>query len=313
VAERPIEKVLVYGGTGSQGSPVARRLLEAGFGVRAVTRDLGSEGAGRLRDAGAEVVAGDLGDAGSLRAASEGVDAVFLLVPFFNREPDGGFGYGRNAIDAAKEAGARLLVWNASGEIPPQETGNPGFDVRLRVLDHLQNSGVPYVVLQPTAYMENFLGPWTAPEVAERDTFAYPTPNEVKMQWIATEDVALYVVEAMKNPGVANLELKVSGPERLGGEEVAERFGRALGREITFRAMPPREFGEIIDRAFPGMGEPAAQGYEMAYRNPEMFSTNVDLDAALAKLPIRPTTLEEWVKQHAAAFGARTGATSATA
>lgn len=312
VEGRPIGKVLVYGGTGSQGSPVVRRLVEAGFGVRAVTRDPGSEGAARLREWGAEeVVAADLGDPGSLRAASEGVDAVFLLVPFFNREADGGFGYGRNAIDAAREAGVRLLVWNTSGEIPPQETGNPGFDVRLRLLEHLRTSGVPHVVLQPTAYMENFLGPWTAPEIADQGVFAYPTPGAVRMQWIATEDVALYAVEAMKNPGVANANLKVSGPERLGGEEVAERFGRALGREITFRAMPPGEFGEIIDRAFPGMGEPAAQGYEMAYRNPEMFSTNVDLDAALEKLPIQPTTLEEWVKRHAAAFGTKTGAPTA--
>ena len=197
----------------------------------------------------------------------------------------------------------RLIVWNPSGEIPLQKSGNPGFDVRLGVLEHLEESGVPYVVLQPTAYMENFLGPWTAPEIAEKGVFAYPTPNEVKTQWIATEDVARYVVEAMKNPDVADINLKVSGPEKLDGEEVAERFGRALGREISFRAMPPKEFGEIIDRAFPGMGEPAAQGYEMAYRNPEMFSTNVDLDAVLEKLPIKPTTLEEWVAEHAAAFG----------
>jgi uncharacterized protein YbjT (DUF2867 family) len=271
------------------------------------------EGAGWLAEAGAEVVAGDLGDREAVRAASRGVDAVFLLVPFFNGEADGGLGYGRNAIDAAREAGVRLLVWNPSGEIPPQKTGNPGFDVRVEVLEHLEKSGVPYVVLQPTAYMENFLGPWTAPEIAEKGIFAYPTPNEVRMQWIATEDVALYVVEAMKNPGVANLNLKVSGPERLGGEEVAERFGRALGREITFRAMPPGEFGEIIDRAFPGMGEPAAKGYEMAYQNPEMFSTNVDLDAALERLPIEPTMLEEWVRRHAAAFETRSGARPATA
>ena len=306
-----MEKVLVYGATGSQGSPVARRLLEAGFAVRVITRN--PQGAGWLGEAGVEVVEGDLGDAGSLRAASEGMDAVFLLVPFFNREADGGLGYGRNAIDTAREAGVRLIVWNPSGEIPPQKSGNPGFDVRVGVLEHLEESGVPYVVLQPTAYMENFLGPWTAPEIAEKGVFAYPTPNEVKMQWIATEDVARYVVEAMKHPDVADVNLKTTGPEKLDGEEVAERFGRALGREISFRAMPPKEFGEIIDRAFPGMGEPAAQGYEMAYQNPEMFSTNVDLDAALEKLPIKPTMLEEWVAEHAAAFGARTGASNAAA
>ena len=61
------------------------------------------------------------------------------------------------------------------------------------------------------------------------------------------------------------------------------------------------------------MGEPAARGYEGAYQNPEMFSTNVDLDAALEKLPIKPTRLEEWVAEHAAAVEARNGAASAGA
>jgi len=294
--------VLVYGATGSQGSPVARRLLSEGWRVRVLTRD--PDKAGWLREAGAEVVAGDLGDAESLRAASGGVDAVFLLIPFFG----GGdaLSFGRNAIDAAREAGSGMLVWNASGEIPPAPTGNPGFDVRLEVLGHLEGSGIPHVVLQPTAYMENFLGPWTAPEVARDGVFAYPTPNEVEMQWIATEDVAAFAAAALGRPEVADANLKVCGPERLNGEEIAARFGEALGRGISFRPMPPEEFGAIIDRAFgAGAGEEAARGYAMAYENPELFSSDVDLSAALETLPIQPTPLVQWVRDHEQAFSAR--------
>ena len=260
------------------------------------------EKAAPLREAGAEVFEGDMGDAESLRTASEGVEAVALLVPFFVQSPEDGIRYGKNAIDAAREAGVEILVWNTSGTIPPEKTGNPGFDLRLEVLDHLQNSGVPHVVLQPTAYMENFLGPWTAPEVAEKDTFAYPTPNEVGMQWVATEDVAAFQVEAIRNPGVADANFEVCGPERLHGEDIAERFGAALGREVSFRPMPPEEFGGIIDAAFPGMGEAAAQGYRMAYENPEAFSTNIDVEPVLQKLPVELTSLEEWVRDHRSAF-----------
>ena len=296
------QTILVYGATGSQGSPVARKLLEAGHRVRVLTRR--PEGAGRSADMGAEIVEGDLGDPVSLRGASEGVDAVFLLVPFFTENPTDGTRYGKNAVDAAKEAGAKLLVWNASGEIPPGRSGNPGFDSRIDVLEHLQESGVPYVVIQPTAYMENFLGPWTVTELAEADTFAYPTPNTVEMQWVATDDVAAFAVYALTHPELAPLNIKVAGPERLNGEEVAARMGRALGRDITFRPMPAKEFGEKLDAVFPGMGEPAAQGYAMAYENPEMFSSNVDVDAALEKMPIDLTPLETWVRDHRGAFEA---------
>ena len=193
-------------------------------------------------------------------------------------------------------------MWNASGEIPPGRSGNPGFDSRIDLLEHLQESGVPYVVIQPTAYMENFLGPWTLGELAEADTYAYPTPNTVEMQWVATDDVAAFAVYALTHPELAPLNIKVAGPERLNGEEVAQRMSRALGRDITFRPMPAAEFGEKLDAVFPGMGEPAAQGYAMAYENPEMFSSNVDVDAALEKMPIELTRLETWVREHQEAF-----------
>lgn len=294
------KRVLVYGATGSQGSPVAWLLLEEGARVRVLTRNV--ENARALRDAGAEVFEGDMGDPESLRAASEGMEAASLLVPFFVESPEAGIRYGKNAIDAARQAGVEILAWNTSGTIPPEPTGNPGFDLRLDVLRHLEESGVPYVVLQPTGYMENFLGPWTAPEMAEKGNFAYPTPNEVGMQWVATEDVAAFAVEAIRNPGVANANFEVCGPERLHGEDIAERFGAALGREISFRPMPPEEFGGVIDEAFPGMGESAAKGYAMAYENPEAFSTNIDMGPALEKLPVQLTHLEEWVRRNRAAF-----------
>ena len=291
-------KLLSYGATGSQGRPVAEKLLAAGHEVRILTRDPSKvEG-----PQGAEVVQGDMADAASLAAATGGREGVFLHVPFFTPTPQDGLTYAQNALDAARAAGVKLLVWNASGEIPPARSGNPGFDVRLDILDVVEASGIPYIVLQPTAYMENFFGPWTREELVDSDMFAYPTPNTVEMQWIATEDVGTFATYAFAHPELAPLNLKLSGPERLNGEGVAERFSRALGREIGFRAMPAEEFGRKLDAVFPGMGDGAAQGYAAAYEHPERFSTNVDLDAALEKMPVETTPLETWVRDHAEMF-----------
>ncbi len=291
-------KLLSYGATGSQGRPVAEKLLAAGHEVRILTRDPGKVSGLE----GAEVVQGDMADAASLAAATEGREGVFLHIPFFTPSPQDGLIYAQNALDAARAANVKLLVWNASGEIPPQRSGNPAFDLRLDILDAVKVSGIPYIVLQPTAYMENFFGPWTREEIVEEDTFAYPTPNTVEMQWIATEDVGTFATYAFAHPELAPLNLKLSGPERLNGDRVAERFSRALGRPITFRAMPADEFGRKLDAVFPGMGAGAAQGYAAAYEHPEQFSTNVDLAATLAKMPVETTTLEAWVREHAEMF-----------
>lgn len=292
--------ILVSGATGSQGNPVAHELLDGGFKIRVLART--PDKAADLAAKGAEVVQGDLGDPESLRRAFEGVDGAFMHVPFFSGSPTDGPTFARHFVEAAKAANVKLLVWNASGEIPPARSGNPAMDVRLDLRDLVASSGLPYVILQPTAYMENFLGPWTREELAAQGVFAYPTPLAVKMQWIATADVGKFARAAFERPDVAPLDLKIAGPERLDGEQIAARLTNALGRDVTFRAMPAAEFGEKLDRVFPGMGGGAAAAYEMAWQHPDMMSSNVDVDAALRVLPVRLTTLEQWARQHANAF-----------
>lgn len=63
-------EVLVTGATGTLGSHVARRLLDRGHCVRALSRG------GRVPIAGAEAVRGDLASGEGLEEASRGLDAI---------------------------------------------------------------------------------------------------------------------------------------------------------------------------------------------------------------------------------------------
>ncbi len=295
----PIHNVLVYGANGEQARPVVQRLLQAGHGVRVLVRNPAK--AALLSAIGAEVVVGDLGDLQSLRRASAGMDGVYLQIPFFDPQA----AYGVSAINAAWDAGVQLMVWNPTGAVLPVRTGNPGVDVRLDVLEHLRASALPFIVLQPTVYMENFLGPWTAPELARAGRFAYPIPRAVTLQPISHEDLAAYATAAFARPELAGSIFDVCGPERLNGDDIAERFSAALRRSISFRPMPPREFGDVMDAAFGvGVGEDAVGFYEAVQQNPALLSTDIDLQSTLAALPIRPTSLEDWVRINAAAFQA---------
>ena len=70
-------KVLVTGATGFTGGHLARRLAATGDTVRVVVRH--PDQASALRDAGLDVVGGDLTDAASLERACEGVDVVYNI------------------------------------------------------------------------------------------------------------------------------------------------------------------------------------------------------------------------------------------
>lgn len=292
--------VLVYGATGSQASPVVHELLRRGHKPRVVTRN--AEKAAPLAAAGAEVVVADMGDAERLADVSRGMDAVSLLVPFFINPADAPT-FGRNAIDAARTAGVRLLVWNTSGPMPPERTGDPGIDVRFDIADYLQASGVPHITLQPTAYAENLLGPWTAPFVRNENKVAYPNRPEARVGWIASADVAALIVAALERPGLAGRSYAVSGLENVSGPELAAAFSAALGRPIDYYPLPPRDFGAILDNLFgPGAGVAAAAQYERAWETGQFPSMHVDMAPVLADLPVRMRTLREWVAEHAEAF-----------
>ncbi len=75
--------ILVTGATGNQGGAVARHLLQRGnFAVRAFVRDPNKPAAQALKQAGAELVAGDLNDRDSLDRALQGVSGVFSVQNF---------------------------------------------------------------------------------------------------------------------------------------------------------------------------------------------------------------------------------------
>jgi uncharacterized protein YbjT (DUF2867 family) len=293
--------VLVYGATGSQQGPVVPALLAAGHRAYALTHS--PDKAAALEQAGARAVVADMADAEGLRRASEGMDAVALLVPFILANPHDAVTYAKNAIDAARQAGVKLLVWNTSGFLLPTRVGNPALDSRLDVAEYLRESGVPHIILQPSVYAENLLGPWTAPFVAEHDQVAYPTPAEMPVGWIATRDVAALVVAALERPELAGESFLVSGHENLTGPELAKRFSTGLGRPVRYRAQPPAEFGAILDQLYgPGAGDGAVAVYQGIHDTKQYPPMHADMAPVLAKLPVTLTPIAEWVHQFAPAF-----------
>ncbi|MFD2574225.1 SDR family oxidoreductase [Spirosoma soli] len=294
-------KVLVYGATGSQARAVPAHLLQRGHQPYVLTRTANK--AAQHAEAGAIVVEGDMADGNRLRQLSEGMDAVSLLIPFF-ANPAEVFNYGKQAIDAAKVAGIKLLVWNTSGVIPPVRTGNPAIDVRIDICDYLQQSGLPHIILQPSAYLENLLGPWTAPFVANENRVAYPAPSDMSVSWIASNDVSALVVAALERPELAGANWPISGLENPDGPALAQAFSKGLGRTLTYYAMPPQDFGGILDQLFgPGAGAAAASEYQRMWDFPEQRPTfKANMQPVLEKLPVKMTSISEWVAQHKAAF-----------
>lgn len=113
------------------------------------------------------------------------------------------------------------------------------------------------------------------------------------------------MVAALERPALAGRSFQVIGMENPDGAELAAAFAAALSRPVRYQAMPPAEFGAILDRVFgPGAGTGAASEYERLWHSGENPRLHVSMDTVLAELPVSMLTVRAWVAENADAFNA---------
>lgn len=228
-------RVLVAGATGRFGQ-ITDLLLARGHAVRAATRSPDGPAAARLAAHGAEVVRADFEDRSSLRAAAEGVDAVFASGTAHRAGPAGEERHGRNLADALAAAGAPYLVF-VSGAGADRCTAVPVFDAKRAVERRIAELGLPATVIAPVYLMENLVNPWNRAAL-RAGILPTPVPPALRLQQVATSDVLALAVCAIERPDAVIGERIEVASDAPTGAEAASALTRILGREFTARQLP---------------------------------------------------------------------------
>jgi uncharacterized protein YbjT (DUF2867 family) len=274
--------ILVSGATGQQGGSVARNLLERGFAVRALTRDTEKAAAKELVDLGAEVVSGDLEDRASIERVLAGVYGVFSVQQFWEVGFEGEVRQGILLADAAKEAGVEHLVYSSVGSAH-RETGIPHFDSKWEVEEHVRASGVPYTVLRPVFFMQN----WEMMrEPVLGGTLPQPLDPDKPFQMIDAEDIGVFAARAFDDPeSWIGREVDIAGDE-LTMPEIAGTFSRVIGRNVDYFQVP-----------WDGFEEQMGEEYTIMYRwfNDYGYEANI---AALRDEYPGLASFEQYLRDH---------------
>jgi len=287
--------VLVYGATGTQGGPVARRLLERGDQVRVLTRNAAAatswEGRGaQAAVADLEVAPGGITGGGALAAAHEGVDAVFLQLSASvapSRIPV----MARAALSAAREAGVPHVVMTSSSVIPPAPTGLAAPDARVELLATVRDVFPAAVVLRPTLLLDNFSGPLRG--ALDGGVVPQGVPAHVPVAYISAEDQAAYAVAALDRPQLAGEVLPIAGADAVTGPTLAAVLASALGRHLTYVSMSEEQVRETLAFAGPEVASAVAQMYAWeSTAGAEQLAP--DLSRTRAALGVTPTPLATW-------------------
>ena len=264
----PERKVIaVAGATGAQGGGLVRAILgdpSGGFAVRALTRDINAEKARELANLGAEVVAADLDDAGSLNRAFEGAHGAFCVTFYWAHfSPEKELAQAANMAAAAKHAGLRHVIWSTledtrrwvptgSGRMPVLmgKYNVPHFDAKGEADKLFTGLGLPVTLLLTSFYWDNLIQFGMGPKKGPDGKLAITLPmGDKKLPGIAAEDIGKCAYGIFKRGSeFAGKTVGVAG-EHLTGAQMAAALTRALGQEVRYNEVTPevyRGFG------FPG-------------------------------------------------------------
>lgn len=283
--------ILVTGATGKVGSEVVKQLAARGAPVRALVRS--PEKARAIAAPGVEIARGDLGDPGSLGAAMEGVEALFLLTPPDPRQVE----WQHNAIEAAKRAGVRHVVkLSAIGasEHAPVQLGRWHWQTE----EELKASGLGWTILQPGFFMQNFLG--FAPTIQGQGAFYSNVNGRVAL--VDARDIAAVAVAALTEDGHEGQTYVITGGEAISYPEAAEKLSAALGRGVNYVEIPDEAMRSALLQA--GLPDWFADDLLAlnAILNAGHAATPTDVVATVAKK--EPIRFDQFARDHAAAFGA---------
>jgi uncharacterized protein YbjT (DUF2867 family) len=252
-------RVLVVGATGQLGGVITRKLIASGTKVRALARS-----AQKLAqfDPQAEIAAVDLRDVSKLTEACRGVDQIVATA---NNNMGKGTtspsridlsGY-QNLCAAARNTGVRRLIYVSYRGVA-QDAPVDIFRIKWYIEDAIRRSGVPHVMLRPTAFMDVWIDQLLAKDIREKGVGMIFGDGNTIANYIAVDDVAEFAVKILSRPEVVNEAVEVGGPSNVSQNDLAtlvERRLKSSGKRrhipvAAMRLLPPiiRPFNEVAAR-----------------------------------------------------------------
>ncbi|HEY6224629.1 MAG TPA: SDR family oxidoreductase [Gemmatimonadales bacterium] len=242
--EDGLKLIVVTGSTGTIGRELIRLLSAAGAEARAVSRHPAT--APDLPHVTS--CTADLGDPRQVEAALVGADSVFLLTgndPGFARLQTG-------VIEFAARAGVAHLVKLSALGASDHSRSAIGRD-HWAVERALQRTAIPWTILRPHAFMQNWLG-----EVAESvraEHTIYSAIGDGRVPFIDTRDIAAVAAEVLLHGAShAGKKYVLTGGEAVGYADLATTLTGVTGRHIVYRPISMEEARARLERR----GVPAA-------------------------------------------------------
>src|SRR5262245_15796100 len=296
--------VLVVGATGVLGMEVCRQLAAAGKKVKGLVRiSSQKEKVNGLHKLGVETVPGDMKDPQSLYQAFKNVDAIISTATSTISYQEGDsietvdLAGQLNVAEAASAAGVQHVVFISFPPYPPTTPEFPLQSAKRAVEDRVKSKNFTYTILQPTYFMEIWLGPALGFDYVRAKAIVYGEGKN-KISWIAIKDVARFAVASIDNPAAQNAVIQLGGPDDLSLLDSVGIFEQESGHTFKLQNIPdeqlrarmaaPDSLGKTFTGLMIGLNE----------------AGTIDMKETLRNFPIQLTSVREYARQIIAAEAA---------
>ena len=218
--------ILVSGAGGKTGLTVVDALVTAGQQVRAWVRS-------PRKTAAHDTFIGDMLSQDDWREAMDGVTKLYHICPNMFADEER---VGRYAIQSARQANCNHFVYHSV--LHPQTETMPHHWQKLRVEEMLLESGLPFTIVQPAAYMQNI----DIPTVIESGVFVRPYPIKTCLSLVDLVDVGATAEIILRDERFVGATLELVGTRPLSQIDVAGVIGAVCGRAITPQEQPTEEW-----------------------------------------------------------------------
>ncbi len=215
------KSILVTGASGVLGREIVTTFIEAGLPVRQAVRNP------EKARAGVDSVRLDYLDSATVRPALADVDRLLLMAPPLDPNAPAELG---PVVTIAKEVGVQHIVFVSALGVNYNE------QAPLRVVEHIvMDSGIPYTILRPNFFMENFSEGFLSAMIKGQNGI-FLAAGDGKTSFISVRDIAAAALVSFRKP-LTNQEFDLTGLEALDHSDAARIISEVSGRPVSYQPL----------------------------------------------------------------------------
>ncbi len=279
--------ILVTGAAGKTGRAIIQALAKSGETVRVLVHRPDQVSAFHTLSV-EDVLVGDLCDSAAVERAVQGVRAIYHIAPNVSSDE---LTIGKTIIAAAQSADVERFVFHSV--LHPQIEAMPHHWQKMRVEEFLFESGLPFTILQPTAYMQNVLASWN--QIIKNAIYPAPYSAETRLSLVDLNDVAQAAAIVLTEPGHIGATIELVGTPAMSQIDIADVLSEQLGRPVTVELVPIETWERGARKS--GLGDYQVLTLIKMFCYYENYGFMGNTNALSCLLQRQPTSFADFVKR----------------